>query len=478
MSARNLQSNSSFYRMIAARGEGGLIDSFAIKRPSVGQRKVAGKALRKQVPRAEHATYSKRADRPDPVEILERQNTTRVRKLVPVRYGRMLANPFAFLRGAAAIMASDLSTSPVSNTYVAACGDAHVKNFGIYVSAERNLVFSINDFDEVYVGPWEWDLKRLAASAVVATQFMGGDKVQSEEAARECVRVYRKRVGRYAEMGYLEVWHDRIDERAVLDSLAPRARRIAYDILDTVRHIRPLEKLTEQVNGRHRFIEDVPLIVHETRSESGTPIKVMLDRFLRAYIDSLDYDRKVLLSRYQLVDFARKVVGVGSVGTRCWVLLLQGVDSDDPLFLQVKEAQPSVLEPYANLKLPFDHHGRRVVFGQRLTQGSPDIFLGWGRADEKDFYIRQLAELKGGTAFDNLETFHEYCGLCGWALALAHAKSGDPAVIAGYCGKSDALDEAISKFAMGYAKQTEQDYEALAKAKRTGRIKVAIEASQ
>jgi hypothetical protein len=245
-----------------------------------------------------------------------------------------------------------------------------------------------------------------------------------------------------------------------------------------VRHIRPLEKLTEQVNGQHRFIEDVPLIVRETRSESGTPIKLMLDRFLRAYIDSLDYDRKVLLSRYQIVDFARKVVGVGSVGTRCWVLLLQGVDGDDPLFLQVKEAQTSVLEPYSDLKLPFEQQGRRVVFGQRLTQGSPDIFLGWGRVDGREFYIRQLAELKGDLAFESVETFHDYCSLCGWALALAHAKSGDPAVIAGYCGKSDALDEAIGKFAMSYAKQTVQDYEALAKAKRTGRIKATIEVSQ
>jgi hypothetical protein len=239
--------------MIAARGEGVLVESFMIKRPSVGQRMAAGKALRKHVPRAAQSIYEKRTDRPDPVEILERQSATRVQKLVPVRYGRMLASPFAFLRGSAAIMASDLSRLPITGTRVAACGDAHVKNFGVYASAERNLVFSINDFDEVYVGPWEWDLKRLAASAVVATQFMGGNKAQSEQAARECVRSYRKRIYRYAEMGYLDVWHDRIDERAVLDSLAPRERRTAYDILDKVRHIRPLEKLTQQVNGTHRF---------------------------------------------------------------------------------------------------------------------------------------------------------------------------------------------------------------------------------
>jgi len=474
MSARSLQAHSSFYRMIKARHERALADSFMIKRPSVSQRVAAGKALRKQVPRAALATYDKRANRPDPIEILERQSATRVQMLVPVRYGRMLADPFAFLRGSAAIMASDLANSPVSNTRVAACGDAHVKNFGVYASAERNLVFSINDFDEVYVGSWEWDLKRLAASAVVATQFLGGDKIQSEQAARECVRFYRKRIYRYAGMGYLEVWHDRIDERAVVGSLSPRARRIARNIIDRVRHIRPLEKLTEHVNGRQRFIEDVPLIVHETRSESGTPIKLMLDRFLRAYIDSLDYDRKVLLSRYQFVDFVRKVVGVGSVGTRCWVLLLQGIETSDSLFLQVKQSQRSVLEPYADLKLPFTNQGRRVVFGQRLTQGSPDIFLGWGRVDGNDFYVRQLAELKGDAAFDNFDTFVDYCGLCGWALALAHAKSGDPATIAGYCGKSDALDQAIAKFAMSYAKQNEQDYETLVKAKRTGRIKAAI----
>src|SRR5262249_19527182 len=351
--SRSPQTNSSFYRMIAARGEGVLVESFMIKRPSVGQRMVAGKALRKHVPRAAQSIYEKRTDRPDPVEILERQSATRVQKLVPVRYGRMLANPFAFLRGSAAIMASDLSRLPITGTRVAACGDAHVKNFGVYASAERNLVFSINDFDEVYVGPWEWDLKRLATSAVVATQFMGGTKAQSEQAARECVRFYRKRIYRYAEKGYLDVWHDRIDERAVLQSLAPRERRTAYEIIDKVRHIR-------------------------------------LDRFLRAYIDSLAYDRRVLLSRYQIVDFARKVVGVGSVGTRCWVLLLQGIDGDDPLFLQVKEAQASVLEPYSDLKLPFGHEGRRVVFGQRLTQGSPDIFLGWGRADGPNRATRRL----------------------------------------------------------------------------------------
>jgi uncharacterized protein (DUF2252 family) len=473
MKAASLQPPSSFYRMIEAHGDRALIDSFLLKRPSVGDRMAAGKALRKQLPRSVQATYDTRADRPDPIDILRQQDATRVKELLPVRYNRMLENPFAFFRGAAAIMASDLSALQISGTAVVACGDAHIRNFGVYASAERNLIFAINDYDEVHVAPWEWDLKRLAASAAVAAQCLGADKAQCAEAARECVRIYRERIFRYAEMGYLDVWYDRIDERAVLDSLAPRARRIACDIIDKVRHIRPLEKLTEQVDGKHRFIEHVPLIERLSRSESGTPIRVFLDRLLHAYIDSMTHDRQVLLSRYRLVDFARKVVGVGSVGTRCWVLLLQGLDDLDPLFLQIKEAQQSVLAPYVGIELPFDQQGRRVVVGQRLTQGSPDIFLGWGRADGRDFYVRQLSELKGGAALENLETLPDYCGMCGWALALAHAKSGDAATIAGYCGRSDALDDAIGKFAMSYAKQNEQDYEAFAKMKRLGRIRAA-----
>ena len=478
MRAASLQPSSTFYRMVEAHGGQAFIDSFLFRRPSVSERMAAGKALRKDVPRSAQAAYDTRTDRPDPIEILKRQDATRVPKLVPVRHGRMLANPFAFLRGSAAVMANDLSTLPVSGTCVAACGDAHVRNFGVYASAERNLIFAINDYDEVYVAPWEWDLKRLAASAAVAMQCLGGNKTRCKEVARECVRTYRERIFRYAEMGYLNVWYDRIDERAVLDSLAPKARRVASNIIDNIRHIHPLEKLTELVKGKHRFIEHPPLIEHITRDASGTPVKLFLERLLRTYVESLSYDRRVLLSRYQLVDFARKVVGIGSVGTRCWVLLLQGVDDGDPLFLQIKEAQQSVLSPYVGIKLPFDHHGRRVVFGQRLTQGSPDIFLGWGRADKRDFYVRQLSELKGGVALEGIDALPGYCGMCGWALALAHAKSGDAAVIAGYCGKSDALDEAIAEFAMRYAKQTEKDYDAFAKAKRTGRIKAVIEPSR
>jgi uncharacterized protein (DUF2252 family) len=449
----------------------------------VEERLAFGKAFRSKVPRADHAHYEKGSHRLDPVEILEKQNAIRVQKLVPVRFARMLASPFSFLRGSAAIMAGDLARTPITGLQVNACGDMHVANFGVYASAERNLVFAINDFDETHPAPWEWDIKRLAASAAVAMHFLGGDKASAADAARAVVHSYRKRIRRYAEMGYLGVWYDRLDEQATLGTLSPKVRKRAEHAIAKARekgHVQVLEKLTEQVNGEHRIVEEVPLIVRETHTDKGTPVDVALDLMLRSYLESLPLDRRRLLSRYRIVDAARKVVGVGSVGTACWVILLQGIDDDDPLFLQVKEAQPSVLQPYVGSKLPFKNEGRRVVVGQRLTQGSPDIFLGWGHTEGKDFYVRQLADMKGSMVFEegNLDQtgpFMEYCGLCGWALALAHAKSGDAAKIAGYCGNSAALDDAIAKFALAYAKQNEQDYDALEKARRRGRIRVATE---
>jgi uncharacterized protein (DUF2252 family) len=472
--------DKSYYRMVAA-GNGALAETFMAQRPSVAERMAAGKALRETVPRSSHATFERGSERPDPVAILEKQNEGRVPKLVPVRYARMLASPFAFLRGSAVVMADDLSTTPVAGMQVACCGDMHVANFGVYASAERSLVFSINDFDEVHPGPWEWDLKRLAASAAVAVRFMDGDKAEAEAAAQEIVHSYRKHMRRYAKMGHMEIWYESIDDRAVLDALSPRLRRNAQRILDKAKkksHVQVLDKLTEHVGGEHRIIENIPLIVRESHSDAGLPAMVALDRMLHAYLDSLGYGRKILLSRYRIVDVARKVVGVGSVGTSCWMILLQGVDRDDPLFLQVKQAQPSVLAPYVSAKLPFDSHGQRVVVGQQLTQGSPDIFLGWGEVDGRHFYVRQLADMKGSMKFGEhddatIDGFTEYCSLCGWGLALAHAKSGDAAMIAGYCGNSAALDEAIGKFALAYAKQTDRDHAALDKARRTGRIRVA-----
>jgi len=477
----NANLDPSYYRMEEATGDLALIETFMASRPSVEEREAAGKALRGKVPRASHAHYDPPGDRPDPVSILEKQNEGRVPKLVPVRFARMLASPFTFLRGSAAVMARDLSDTPVTGLQVAACGDMHVSNFGVYASAERNLIFAINDFDEVHPGPWEWDLKRLAASAAVAARFMGADKVRAEEAAQAIVRSYRKRIRRYAGMGFLQVWYERIDEEAVLDAISPRLRRNTERTLDKARskgHVRALEKLTVEVDGEHRFVEDVPLIVRESHSDAGLPAMEALDRMLHAYLASLSIDRRALLSRYRIVDVARKVVGVGSVGTSCWVILLQGVDRDDPLFLQVKQATPSVLAPYVSTRIRFEEQGQRVVAGQRLIQGSPDIFLGWGNLEGRNFYVRQLADMKGSVKFGEHDTaglggFVEYCGLCGWALALAHAKSGDAAMIAGYCGTSAALDEAIGKFAMAYSKQTEQDHAALDKARRFGRIKVA-----
>ena len=363
MSATNFHSDElGQLAKLAAHGEDmAVLESFTAKRPSVEEHLAAGKALREKVPRADHARYHARPHREDPVAILERQNETRVQKLVPVRYARMLASPFAFLRGSAAVMAADLAGTPATGLFVKACGDMHVANFGVFASAERNLVFGINDFDEIHPGPWEWDLKRLAASAAVAARFMGGDKDEAADAARAIVRSYRKRIRRYAEMGYLEVWYDRIDDRAVLDTLSPKVRRRAERVLDKARakgHVQVLDKLTEQVDGEHRIIENVPLIVRETHTEAGTPIDEALDRAAAALSRLAADDRRRLLSRYRIVDVARKVVGVGSVGTAAGWSCSRASMTDDPLFLQVKEAQPSVLAPYVDYKLPFDNQGQ------------------------------------------------------------------------------------------------------------------------
>ncbi|MBL0900575.1 MAG: DUF2252 family protein, partial [Reyranella sp.] len=286
----------AFERMNTAMGDLALLESFTARRPDVKERLEAGKALRDNAPRKVHAEYEPASDREDPIAILEAQNQVRVQKLVPVRFTRMLASPFAFLRGSAAVMASDLSRTPVTGMGVAACGDMHVANFGVFASAERNLIFAINDFDEVHPGPWEWDLKRLAASAAVAVRFMGGDKEQAESAAQSVVRSYRRQMRRYAGMGYLEIWYDRLDEKAVLDTLSPAMRRRAMKLMDKARtkgHVAVLEKLTEQIDGEHRIIEDVPLIVRETHTEAGTPADVALDKMLRSYVDSMPLDRRL-----------------------------------------------------------------------------------------------------------------------------------------------------------------------------------------
>jgi len=456
-----------------------IADKFTSPRPSVKERMQAGKALRERVPRASLSEYAPPSNRKDPVAILENQAKTRLPDLVPVRYARMLSSPFAFLRGGAAIMVQDLSPSRVTRIPVQACGDMHVANFGVFASAERNLVFGINDFDETMRGPWEWDLKRLVASAVVAGEFLGADRTSREEFSQRVVRAYREHIREYAHMGYLATWYATIREQDLFAVISPEFRRRLQKILAKAKkgsHLQVLDKLTDLVDDKHRIVESAPFVVRETVTQRGTPIKKALGSFLEKYFSSLSPDRRTLLSRYQILDVARKVVGVGSVGTRCWVIFMQGVDDADPLFLQVKEAQPSVLAPYVDAPV-FENQGIRVVSGQRLIQGAPDILLGWGNAEGHDFYARQLRDMKGGYEF-NPETwtrdgFLEYCALCGWALALAHAKSGDAAMIAGYVGKSEALDEALTKFAFAYSEQNESDYAELQKAVHTDRIKVS-----
>lgn len=457
-----------------------LLDHFQSKPKTIEERIAAGKALREKFPRIKQGEYKPAAKRADPVSILEEQGKTRLPDLVPIRYARMLTSPFAFLRGAAAIMAADLAGSgKTTGINVQACGDMHVANFGVFASAERNLIFGINDFDETLPGPWEWDLKRLAASIVASGRFLGAGKNLCRESVRAAVSSYRKRMKQYAFMGNMELWYSTITEKDILKTLPPEQQKALKKVTSKARtrtHMQVLGKLTDIVDKKYRLRDDAPFIVHETHTQAGRTIEEGLGLFLESYFLSLADDRKNLLQHYRIVDVARKVVGVGSVGTRCWIIFLTGNNSDDPLFLQLKEAQPSVLEPFFS-KSAYTNPGQRVVAGQRLIQGAPDIFLGWGEQDGIHFYVRQLRDMKGGVEFNpekvKLEYYPAYCSLCAWALALAHAKSGDAAMLAGYVGNSDELDEAMVSFAFTYADQTEKDYQALIAAAKSGRIKVA-----
>jgi uncharacterized protein (DUF2252 family) len=461
-----------------------LLHHFQSKQPSVEERIAAGKKLRNRFPRNKQGVYKPAANRADPISILEAQGKTRLPDLVPIRYARMLTSPFAFLRGAAAIMAGDLAaSSETSGITVQACGDMHVANFGVFASAERNLVFGINDFDETLPGPWEWDLKRLVASIVASGRFLGADKNLCEESAMAAVRSYRKRMKKYAYMGNMELWYSTLSEKEILKTLSTAQQKALKRITSKARtrtHMQVLDKLTDIVDEKYRLRDDAPFLVHETHSQAGKPIEEELGLLLQSYFLSLADDRKNLLRHYRIADVARKVVGVGSVGTRCWIIFLAGNSLNDPLFLQVKEAQPSVLEPFVS-KSTYTNPGQRVVAGQRLIQGAPDIFLGWGELNGIQFYLRQLRDMKGGAEFDpekvKIENIPQYCSMCAWALALAHAKSGDAAMISGYAGNSDELDEAMVRFAFAYADQTEKDHQALANAAKSGRITVAGAAS-
>ena len=452
----------------------------------MAERAARGKAARSEVPRSIHAEFDPPARRADPIDLLEEQATTRVPELVPVRYGRMMVSPFAFYRGGARIMVRDLAPAPRTGLTVQCCGDAHLSNFGVFASAERRLIFDINDFDETLSGPWEWDVKRLAASMVVAARENGFRQSQQDRVVLRTVRGYREAMREFAGMQNLAVWYAHADAEKVVRDLAAQHKRAMVDkaqrALEKARtrdSMSAFSKLVHTVDGEARIVDESPLIVPVDRLADGDR-ETTFDRLhalVRAYRRSLEFDRRVLLEQFNLVDFARKVVGVGSVGTRAWIALLLGRDGQDPLFLQFKEAQPSVLEEVLG-RSEFQNHGRRVVVGQRLMQASSDIFLGYVRNEEgfdgrpRDFYGRQLKDGKGSAVIDEMEPpgMAAYGGVCGWTLARAHARSGDRIAIASYLGKGNAFDRALVEFAHAYADQNERDHAALVDAVASGRV--------
>jgi uncharacterized protein (DUF2252 family) len=457
---------------------------------TAAERAARGKEARARVPRDTHAVFDPPPDRPDPISLLEQQSRTRVPDLVPVRYGRMMVSPFTYYRGAALPMASDLATTPLSGLAVQACGDAHLSNFGLFGSAERRLIFDINDFDETLPGPWEWDVKRLAASLEVAGRDNGFPARQRREAILASVSRYRLAMREFASMTNLDVWYahaDITELRAQYDTrLRERQRKMLDKGLATARtrdSMQSLAKLTRMVDGRPRIISDPPLLVpvdellpaKRDRASLEEEVKGLLAQYQR----TLPTDRRYLLHQFEFCDMAHKVVGVGSVGTRCWIVLMLGRDETDPLFLQIKEAPASVLSRFVGASR-YANQGQRVVAGQRLMQAASDIFLGWQRVTgeqgldgrTRDFYVRQLRDWKFSIEIPLLrpEGLQMYGALCGWTLARAHARSGDRIAIASYLGGSDVFDRAIARFAVAYADQNERDYHALVDAAKSGRI--------
>ena len=455
---------------------------------SPAERAERGKAARSAVPRHRHAVYDPPADRADPVGLLELQAASRLPDLVPVRYGRMLASPFSYFRGAALPMASDLAATPVSGLAVQVCGDAHLSNFGAYASPERALVFDLNDFDETLPGPWEWDVKRLAASLEVAGRGNGYTRGQRREIVTACARRYREAMRGFAGLTNLEVWYARAEIEELREQFEPKLSALQKKEVDrgvakarARDSMQALSKLTRLVDGTPRIVADPPLVVplddllpgQLDRAGVETGLRSLIARYRR----TLETDRRYLLEQFQFADMARKVVGVGSVGTRCWIALMLGRDSADPLFLQVKEAERSVLEAFAGTS-KYANHGQRVVAGQRLMQASSDIFLGWQRneaepdGNPRDYYVRQLRDWKFSIDIQAMVPagMRAYGELCGWTLARAHARSGDRIAITAYLGGSDVFDQAIGEFAASYADQNDRDYQALAAAAASGRV--------
>ena len=473
---------------VPARAVGTYQLDTGVGRLSLAERVAKGKAARAEVPRDGHAVFDRPPGRPDPISLLEEQAQARVPELVPVRWGRMMVSPFTYYRGAALPMASDLAATPASGLAVQACGDAHLSNFGLFGSAERRLMFDVNDFDETLPGPWEWDVKRLAASLEVAARDNGFPGKQRREIVMAAVSRYRQAMREFASMTNLDVWYahaDITELRAQFDTqLRQRQRKYLDKGLAKARtrdSMQELAKLTRTVDGRPRIISDPPLLVpvdelmpaERDRASIVEELRVLIAKYQR----TLETDRRYLLQQYEFCDMARKVVGVGSVGTRCWIILMIGRNEADPLFLQVKEAEASVLSRFVGAS-KYANQGQRVVAGQRLMQAASDIFLGWQRnpagmdGQPRDFYVRQLRDWKFSIEIGLLrpEGLQMYGALCGWTLARAHARSGDRIAIAAYLGNSDVFDRAITKFAAAYADQNERDYQSLVDAVKSGRI--------
>ena len=453
------------------------------------RRAANGKAARRDRPRSDHAEVD--VGPRDPLEILRRQDESRVPELVPIRHGRMLVSPFTFFRGAAAIMAADLARTPATEFTVQLCGDAHLSNFGVFSAPDRRLVFDCNDFDETCPGPFEWDVKRLAASVVVAGRERGFGKRERRGATLATVGAYRRSMREFAAMRNLDVWYSRLDVEPAVEALRTelderRLRRLERNLAKARAKdsLRALGRLSHERDGEVRIVSDPPLITPLEELTDAADAEAQLQAVLAAYRETLDPDRQHLLDSYRYVHAARKVVGVGSVGTRAWIVLLLGRDANDPLFLQAKEAGASVLEPYVG-ESPSADHGRRVVEGQRLMQATSDIFLGWVTArgtdgEERCFYVRQLWDGKGSAEVERMSApnLATYGALCGEALARAHARSGDRVGIASYLGKGDAFDKALARFAEIYADQNEKDYERLLEAVESGEIEVEVEVEE
>ncbi len=449
---------------------------------SRAERTVLGKALRRKAPRSSHAAWEPHSERPDPINLLEAANKTRLEHLVPIRYGRMARSPFAFYRGSADIMAHDLSKTPVSGISAQICGDAHLSNFGVYASPERRQVFDINDFDETLSGPWEWDVKRLAASVVLAGRHNGYSAQDSKQAVLRCIRRYREQMQQFAEMNHLDVWYFHIEVETLIEMARLKKEKQglerASEQASRRTRMQIFPKLAEAVEGEYRIKDEPPLIFHYDQQDIEEE-NLDTDQgrgFILDYLASLPLERRILISRYRPLDLAHKVVGVGSVGTVCAIVLaLGGAEGDDPLFMQIKEASASVLEPYLGTS-PFSNHGERVVVGQRMMQATSDILLGWSTLGGRDFYVRQLRDMKFSAEIEtmNLKAFSLYAELCAATLAHAHARTSDPAQISGYLGSADTFDQAIASFAETYANQAERDHAALVAAMKEGRVQAEV----